>query len=1096
MLHKLLPRACACAALFVVFAFAFVSRPFVAAQELSPSATPTPSPSPTAGRRVSDEEKVFERLEWRNIGPANMGGRIADVEGVAGNPNVVYVGTASGGIFKTTNGGNTWRPIFERETTISVGDIALEPGNPEVVWVGTGESAVRNSISFGDGVYKSTDGGKTWQHVGLRDTERISKVLVSPRDPNTVYVGALGHAFGPNTERGVFMTTDGGRTWAKTLYIDNQHGVSDMDIDPQNPNIIYAGMWFFERKPWTHKSGSEKGGIFRSTDGGRTWTKLTTGLPKMIGRIGIAVSQSNPNVVYAIMEAKEGKLYRSDDKGETWRRVSDQANIVSRGFYYTHVRVDPTNENHVYAVASTLFVSIDGGRTFRPITGRTHVDYHAFWMDAKDPRRVWVGEDGGVAVSYDAGDTWEPVYNMAIGQFYQVFLDNRLPFYYAMGGLQDNGSWTGPTRNREPAGILNDDWRMVSFGDGFHMFNHADDPDLYLSESQGGDVVRTDMKTREQQEVIPSMHASEGGAAVDLPYRFNWNTPLIPSPHDKNTVYLGGNVLFKSNDFGRTWTPISPDLTTNDKEKQRDAGGPVAFENTGAEYHTTIISVAESPLKAGTIWAGTDDGNLQETIDGGKTWSNLTKNVPDLKPNSPVSHVEPSATDAALVYVAFDRHLLDDFRPYVFKSTDGGRTFRNISGDLPDHAYVHVVREDPKNPNLIYAGTELGIFASYTSGRDWLPLRLKNLPTVAVHDIKIHPRDNDIVIATHGRSLYVFDDATPIQQMTPQVRAEDVHLFDLRPALRYAQMMTRYGLGDKQFAAQNPPYGALITYYLKSKPDDKATFKMQIFDARGNLVSEIARPAKEQGLNRVVWDLRFGGAKVRRPPTEEEPPFPGAPRGPAVVPGTYTVKLTVGDKTVQKTVEVRLDPTVNAPLADLQKLQEMSLKLRDMQSATNTALRTLDSLKTQLEFIERTEKDRTGDLPKEFADKLTAYKKQVDDLSGKLARPEDRFGGVPSHAQLIDRLGGLFFTIDAANAAPTQAQQTYYGELQSEFRQKLEEVNRFITQTVPQMNETLRHFNAPQLVPGKPVDENSGGAQPPPGAADDADENAAHPGGK
>jgi photosystem II stability/assembly factor-like uncharacterized protein len=541
---------------------------------------------------------------------------------------VVYVGTASGGIFKTTNGGVTWRPVFEREATISVGDIALEPGNPEVVWVGTGESAVRNSISFGDGVYKSTDGGKTWQHMGLRETERISKVLVSPRDPNTVYVGALGHAFGPNTERGVFMTTDGGKTWQKTLYIDNQHGISDMDIDPANPNIIYAGVWYFERKPWTHKSGSERGGLFRSIDGGRTWTKLTNGLPKLIGRIGVAVSQSNPNVVYAIMEAKEGKLYRSDDKGETWRRVSDQSSIVSRGFYYTHVRVDPTNENHVYAVASTLFTSIDGGRTFRAITGRTHVDYHAFWMDPKDPRRVWVGEDGGVAVSNDAGDTWEAVYNMAIGQFYQVHVDNRQPFYNAMGGLQDNGSWTGPTRTREPSGILNDDWRMVSFGDGFWMFNHPDDPDLYLSESQGGNVVRTDMRTREQQEVIPSEGAGEGGAAVNLPYRFNWNSPLVPSSHDKNTAYLGGNVLFKSTDFGKTWTAISPDLTTNDKEKQRDAGGPVAYENTGAEYHTTIISIAESPLKAGTIWAGTDDGNLQVTTDGGKTWRNLTKSRP------------------------------------------------------------------------------------------------------------------------------------------------------------------------------------------------------------------------------------------------------------------------------------------------------------------------------------------------------------------------------------------------------------------------------------------------------------------------------------
>ena len=1073
MSHKLLRASARLALLVIVFAAPRASAP---AQELSPSASPTPSPQASAQRKVTDEEKAFAGLEWRGIGPANMGGRIADVEGVAGDPNVVYVGTAAGGIFKTTNAGVTWRPIFDQQTTISVGDIALEPGNPDVVWVGTGESAVRNSISFGDGVYKSTDGGRTWQHVGLRDSERISKILVSPRDPNTVYVGALGHAFGPNAERGVFMTTDGGRTWQKTLYIDAQHGVADMDIDPQNPNIVYAAMWFFERKPWTHRSGDDKGGLFKSIDGGRTWKKLEGGLPKTVGRIGVAVSASNPNVVYAITEAKEGKLYRSDDKGETWRRTSDQAGIVSRGFYYTHVRVDPTNENHVYAVASNLFASVDGGRTFRSITGRTHVDYHAFWMDPKDPRRVWVGEDGGVAVSQDAGETWENVNNMPIGQFYQVHADMRAPFYNVMGGLQDNGSWTGPSRNREPAGIQNDDWRMVSFGDGFWMLNHPDEPDLYLSESQGGNVVRTDMRNREQQLIVPSERANEGGPASEALYRFNWNSPLVPSPHDKNTVYLGGNVLFRTTDFGKSWTPISPDLTTNDKEKQKEAGGPVAFENTGAEYHTTIISIAESPLKAGTIWIGTDDGNLQRTTDGGKSWTNLTRSVPDLKPFSPVSHVEPSASNAEVVYAAFDRHMLDDFRPYVFKSDDGGKTWRNISGDLPDKAYVHVVREDPKNPNLIYAGTELGIFASYTGGRDWVSLRLKNLPTVAVHDIKIHPRDNDIIIATHGRSLLIFDDATPIQQMTPQVRAEDVHLFDVRPALRFSQMMTRYGVGDKPFAGRNPPYGALITYYLKSKPDDKATFKMQVFDAKGKLISDIAKPPKEQGLNRAVWDLRFGGAQVRRPPNDEEPNFFGAPRGPAVVPGTYTVKLTLGDKTLQKTVEVRLDPTVSVPAADLVKLQEMSLRLRDMQSTTNTALRALDSLKSQLEFIEKTEKDRVADLPKEFTEKLTAYKKQVAELTDRLTRPEGGFG-FSGRTQLADRIGGLFFTIDAVNAAPTPAQQTYFGEIQAEFRQKIEEVNRFIAQTVPQMNETLKRFNAPQLVPGKPVEPPKEGEQ-------------------
>ncbi|MEP6636487.1 MAG: hypothetical protein ABJB97_07155, partial [Acidobacteriota bacterium] len=587
------------------------------AQELTatPSPTPTPNASPQASPSPAKEdsnktsmERAFEKLEWRSIGPANMGGRTADVEGVPGDPNIVYVASASGGLWKTINGGISWKPIFERQGTISLGDIALAPSNPDVIWVGTGESNTRNSVSFGDGVYKSTDAGKTWQHMGLKDTERISAIAIHPQNPDIVYVGALGHAFGPNEERGVFMTTDGGKTWARTLYIDKQHGVSDLEIDPTNPNILYAGMWSFERKPWTHHSGSENGGLFKSIDGGRTWNKITNGLPKLMGRIGVRVAPSNTNVVYAIVESKDGTLYRSDDRGETFKQVSKETRIVSRGFYYTRVRVDPTNENRVYAVASTLFVSIDGGKTFRSITGKTHIDYHALWIDSRNPKRMWQGQDGGIAVSYDLGETWESVNNIPLGQFYQIHADNRSPFYYVMGGLQDNGSWTGPSHTREPAGIMNDDWRMVSFGDGFYILNSADDPELYISESQGGNILRTDFRTREQQEVNPWGRGSGDGPALGEKYRFNWNSPIILSPHDKNTVYFGGNVVFKSTDFGKTWEQISADLTTNDPEKQKDAGGPVAFENSTAEYHTTIISLAESPIQKGQIWAGTDDG--------------------------------------------------------------------------------------------------------------------------------------------------------------------------------------------------------------------------------------------------------------------------------------------------------------------------------------------------------------------------------------------------------------------------------------------------------------------------------------------------------
>ena len=523
-----------------IFALTSAARPGFA-QDLSatPSPSPQESPAPSAAGSKPPFEEAFQRLEWRSIGPANMGGRTTDVEGVPGNANVVYVATGSGGLWKTVNGGVTWKPIFERQGTISIGDIALAPSNPDVIWVGTGESNLRNSVSFGDGVYKSTDGGKNWQHMGLRQTEHISAIVIHPTNPDVVYVGAFGHAFAPNDERGVFMTTDGGKTWTRTLYIDREHGVSDLDLDATNPNVLYAGMWSFERKPWTHRSGSEKGGVYKSIDGGRTWNKLSNGLPKLLGRIGIRTAPSNPNVVYAIVESKDGTLYRSDDRGETFKQVSKQTNIVSRGFYYTTVRVDPNNENRVYAVASGLFESIDGGKTFRSITGKTHIDFHAFWQDPKNSKRIWMGNDGGIAVTHDGAETWEPVYNIPLGQFYQIHADNRQPFYYVMGGLQDNGSWTGPSRTREPAGIMNDDWRMISFGDGFYVLNHPDDPEIYISESQGGNILRTDFRTREQQEINPWGRGSGDGPALGEKFRFNWNAPLILASRQEHPLFRG-----------------------------------------------------------------------------------------------------------------------------------------------------------------------------------------------------------------------------------------------------------------------------------------------------------------------------------------------------------------------------------------------------------------------------------------------------------------------------------------------------------------------------------------------------------------------------
>jgi photosystem II stability/assembly factor-like uncharacterized protein len=1009
----------------------------------------------------------MSNLSWRSIGPANMGGRIADVEGVPGNPNIVYVGTASGGIFKTTNGGMTWTPIFDRQNTLSIGDIALEPGNPDVIWVGTGESATRNSVGFGDGVYRSTDGGKNWKYLGLKETNTISKIVINPKNPDVAYVAAVGHVWGPNEDRGIFMTTDGGKTWQKTLYIDNQHGASDVAIDPQNPNILYAAMWRFERRPWTFTSGSEKGGVFRSTDGGRTWTKVEKGLPKLIGRIGLAVSPSNPDVVYAIAETKEGTVYRSDDKGETFRQVSKQKDLVSRGFYYTKIRVDPTDENKVYAVASILFKSLDGGRNFTRISPSTHIDFHALWIDPMNPKRMWQGQDGGTAVSYDEGGSWEYVNNYPAGQFYQVFADNAAPFYNLSGGLQDNGTWVGPARNREPTGIHNDDWRMISFGDGFYAVAHPDNPDLFLTESQGGNVVRTDMNNREQQLVIPFFGV--GGAAENDKVRFNWNAPLVLSPHDKNTVYLGGSTVFRSTDFGKTWTPISPDLTTNNGERLKNAGGPVASENTSAEYYETVISLAESPVQRGMIWAGTDDGNLQVTSDGGKSWTLLTKNVPDLPADSSVSHVEPSKTGVNVAYVAFDRHKVDDYKPYVYKTTDGGKTFTNITGNLPANGYVHIVREDPRNTNLLYAGTEVGLYASWDGGRNWSELNLKNLPKVAVHDILVHPRDNDLILATHGRSLYVFDDATPIQQMSAEITRGDGYVFDVRPAYRFSTRMTRYGIGDKIFRGQNPPSGALITYYLKDKADEKTAIKMQVLDQTGKMVYEAKNLPKDKGLNRIAWSLRQEGARLRRPPTGEQLEFAGPPQGPQVVPGTYKVRILVGDKTIgERNVDVKMDPTVQVAPADLQTQYEMAMRLRDMVSVMNDGLRQIDSVKTQTDQIESVAKDRLGEMPTDLTKAIADFKKRTTDVLSNLTVNQEDSNWAPS--RYADQLSGLYFTISGGNSAPTPTMKENYEMLQKEFPNRIMEINRFADDDVAKFNQTLQKYGLPTIVVGKKVE--------------------------
>jgi photosystem II stability/assembly factor-like uncharacterized protein len=1006
---------------------------------------------------------LFKSLEWRNIGPANMMGRTTDIEGVPGNPNIVYVGTASGGIWKTTNGGITWKPIFDEQPVASIGDLALEPGNPDVVYVGTGESNVRNSVSFGNGVYKSPDGGKTWWHLGLQDSERISRIVINPKNPKIIFVGALGHAFGPNRTRGVFMSADGGKNWDKVLYTDERHGVADMDINPQNPNIVYAALWLFDRKPWAFTSGDEKGGVYRSIDGGRNWQKITEGLPKLVGRIGIKVSQSNPEVVYVMTESKEGTLYRSDDGGETFRLVSKDVQVVSRGFYYTDLRVDPADENRVYSVSSRLLLSIDGGKNFERISASTHVDFHSLWIDPENPNRIWQGQDGGICVSYDRGKSWEYVNNFPVGQFYQVYADDRRPFYYVGGGLQDNGTWYGPSRNKEPFGIMNDDWRMISFGDGFHIVVHPNNPELFLTESQGGNVMRTDMRTREQQNVSPQARRADGAPASSLKYRFHWNAPIIPSPHGMERIYVGGNVVFKSTDFGSSWEIISPDLTTNDPEKQKSAGGPAWPENTTAEFHCTIISLSESPIQPGVLWAGTDDGNLAVSVNGGESWKNVVDKVPKLPPFSPVSHIEPSSISAGMAYCAFDRHMLDDFGPYVFKTTDFGRTWKNITGDLPENAYVWVLREDPKNPKIIYAGTELGLYVSFAGGNEWMKLHMKNLPTAAVHDILIHPRENDLILGTHGRSIWIFDDVSFLQEISSDVVRKPAHLFAVRPTTRFATKPTRYGIGDKVFRGPNPSYGALITYYLKEKLDKKAEIKLEILDKSGKVIRERKNFPREAGLNRIAWDLRLEGPRPRRERRAEQDFFGRGPRGPQVLPDIYSVRLMFNSQAYEKPIMVQLDPMVNVSSDDLTLQLQYSLRLREMQSFVNDGLSALDMLKEQLESRKETIKKQEERFPKEVMEAVDKHLEKIKSIQNILARPEGE-SRLSAESRLAERLRSLFGSIDGANASPTRAQVQYFNELEIGYKSGMAEVNQYLSQTVKEIDAELRRNQVPSLL--------------------------------
>ena len=881
------------------------------------------------------DDPILREFVHRSIGPASMGGRIDDIVAVETNPSVIYIGFATGGVWKSTNMGTTWTPVFDTYEVASIGDLAIAPSDANIVWVGTGESNNRQSTTTGRGVYKSTDAGTTFSLAGLENTGHISRIVIDPKDPNVVYVAAMGHLFGPNPERGLFKTTDGGKTWTNTRFIDDHTGFTDVVMDPRDNRVLYAASYQRQRTPWGFNGGGPGSGIWKTTNAGRTWTRLEgNGLPGgLLGRIGLDVSRSNPNVVYAQIEVgpsgagsgrgqQEAELdptrsgvWRSDDRGKTWRLASNNNN---RPMYYSQIRVDPTNPDIVYTMGAPFFKSTDGGKTFNRVTGMGHGDHHAMWINPRNPNHLMLGNDGGFNISWDQGETWDFVNTMAVGQFYAIGVDMRRP-YFVCGGLQDNGSWCGPSATRTGGGIANFDWYRVGGGDGFYVQIDPTDDNTVYAESQQGNMRRLDLRTgeptsirprapqrpredRPEQEVPPSNVVPTPPVAEQ--YRFNWKTPIQISPHDSNTLFTGANKFFRSADRGDTWT-ASQDLSRQiDRDTLPIMGvpgdQPMASKHDGQSNYGNITTLAESPSRPGLVWIGTDDGSVQVSRDGGATWTNVTDRIPGPTGRYQVSRVEPSRFDPATCYVTIDNHRNDDWNPYVFVTRDTGNTWQSLAAGLP-RGNVNVIHEDPRNPNLLYLGTEFALYVSLDGGRQWKRF-MNGLPTVRVDDVLVHPRDHDLAVGTHGRSIYIVDDVTPLQQMTGDVARADAHLFDVRSAVLWNSdtQLNRNNGGTKRFRAENPPDGTAISYLLGAA--GSSDVRITIADLEGKTVRTLAGPARA-GLSRVWWDLR--GEPIPPPPSASEGTEPTP--GPLVEPGSYLVTLSAAGKTLVKPVVVLAD---------------------------------------------------------------------------------------------------------------------------------------------------------------------------------------------
>jgi photosystem II stability/assembly factor-like uncharacterized protein len=1015
------------------------------------------------------DPKTYDGMKWRLIGPFR-GGRVITVAGVPSQPYTYYFGAVSGGVWKTTDGGISWDPLFDKQTTSSIGAIAVADSDPNVIYAGSGEACIRGNISFGDGVYKSTDAGKIWTNVGLKDTRHIGAVIIHPTNPDIVFVAALGHAYGPNPDRGIYRTRDGGKTWEKVLYLDDRTGGVDIVFDPHNPHVLFAAMWEGWRTPWTLNSGGAKDGLYRSGDDGTTWKRIEgNGMPEgTLGRISVAVSGADSNVVYALIEAKKGGLYRSDDGGVKWSLITDDHRFTQRAWYFTHVWADPKNVNGVYIANTGLYGSTDGGKSFERINA-PHGDHHALWIDPNNTNRMINGNDGGATISVDGGKNWTTQDNQPTAQFYHVAADND--FQYRVYGSQQDNSSIGIRTRSDHGAILSGDWDAVGGGESGYIVPDPRDSNIIYADDEGPIFTRFDRRTSQAQSIEEWPEDPNGYAAALQKYRYTWTMPIVISSHNPDVIYHTAQYVFRSTDAGRTWATISSDLTRNDKSKQQDSGGPLTKDQYTVEYYDVIFSLAESPKQEGELWAGTDDGLVQLTRDGGKNWEKVTpKDVPEW---AMISLIEPSPFDAATAYIAVDGHKLDNFKPYIFKTSDYGKTWTKTVTGLPDNIYVHAVREDPKRKGLLYAGTETGIYVSFNDGANWQPLQL-NLPVTPVHDMIIH--DDALVVATHGRSFWVLDDLSPLRQAAATIAAEDAHLFTPNTAFRTREghmNPRRYPIGE------NPQSGAILYYYLKDAPKDPA--KLELLDASGKVIRSYSSEEKKTdtgpdegerdlpvehipvkpGLNLFIWDLRY----------EQPTKVPGLiydagePAGPLALAGKYQARLTVAGKSQTAQFEVKMDPRVQTSADDLQKQFDLMQKMSQRQDQMNKTVIAIRDLRTQLQALEK--RIGASDESKPLVSASTDLRKKISAIEEELVQVNSKSSEDQANypTMLNSKLGHLQSLVDSADAAPTAAESAVFTDLDQRLEAQLTKWREILSKDLPALNDAMRKNNVPLVAP-------------------------------